>query len=136
MIKNSFVEDSKNKILKNIVGIEKGFDYYLGIVIEKEDEKDLEEKCNAICEKSSKNIKLLKICQIDEDTLLIFELNSEFAKSINGILKSISKYLDVPEYTVTYMKSLQDVAFSAWGEQFYNLIQSEDKKYWLKELKP
>lgn len=136
MIKNSFIEDSKNKILKSVVGIEKGFDYYLGIIIDKEDEKDLEEKCSAICEKSSGNIKLLKICQIDDDVLLIFELNSEFTKSINGILKSISKYLDVPEYTVTYMKSLQDIAFSTWGEQFYYLIQNEDKKYWLKELKP
>lgn len=133
---NSFIEEGKNKALKNIISIEKGFDYYLGIVIDKiNNEEDIQNSCKLIYEKSLKNIKLLDICKIDEKDFLIFELNSEFTNNINGILKSISKYLGVPEYTVTYMKSLYNMVFDTWGEQFYFNIVNKDKTIDLRTIK-
>ena len=133
---NSFIEEGKNKTLKNIISIEKGFDYYLGIVIDKiNNEEDIQNSCKLIYEKSLKNIKLLDICKIDEKDFLIFELNYEFTNNINGILKSISKYLGVPEYTVTYMKSLYNMIFDTWGEQFYFNIVNKDKTIDLRTIK-
>lgn len=136
MIKNSFIADSKDKFMKKIAPIEKGYDYYLGLVIDKKIIDDiLIEGCKEIYEKSSKNIRLIKICQIDDDKLLVFEINPEFAEfKINGILKSMSKYLRVTEYQVNYIKSLQAMVFDSWGEQLYFNIKDDDKIIDLKIL--
>lgn len=129
-IVNSFIDDKKG-LIKDIAKIDKGYDYYLGIVFSKiEDENLVQEQCGEIYNKSNKNIKLLKICDIDTSKLLIFEINSDFVKkNLNGVLLSISKYLEVEPYTVSYMKTLQDMVFNSWGDQFYFKIKDETKEY-------
>lgn len=137
MIKNSFIVDCKDKFMKKIAPIEKGYDYYLGLVIDKNIIDDIiTTGSKEIYEKSSKNIRLIKNCQIDNDKLLIFELNPEFADfKINGILKSMSKYLNVAEYQVNYINSLQTMVFDSWGEQLYKKIVDDNKEYSLDCLK-
>lgn len=137
MIKNSFIVDCKDKFMKKIAPIEKGYDYYLGLVIDKNLLDDIIiEGCKEIYEKSSKNIRLIKSCKIDNNKLLIFELNPEFADfKINGILKSISRYLKVTEYQVNYVNSLQTMVFDAWGTQLYTKIVDDNKEYLLDCLK-
>lgn len=127
---NSFVDDKKG-FLKDIVKMDKSYDYYLGLVVNKiEDVTIIQQHSEEIYNKSNKNVKLLKICDIDISKLLIFEINSEFVKkSLNGVLLSISKYLEAEPYTVSYMKTLQDMVFNTWGDQFYFKIKDDTKEY-------
>lgn len=129
-IVNSFVDDKKG-FLKDIVKMDKSYDYYLGLVVNKiEDVTIIQQHSEEIYNKSNKNVKLLKICDIDTSKLLIFEINSKFVKrSLNGVLLSISKYLEVEAYTVSYMKTLQDMIFNTWGDQFYFKIKDDTKEY-------
>lgn len=127
---NSFVDEKKG-FFKDIIKMDKNYDYYLGLVVNKiENVTVIQQHSEEIYNKSNKNVKLLKICDIDISKLLIFEINSEFVKkSLNGVLLSISKYLEAEPYTVSYMKTLQDMVFNTWGDQFYFKIKDDTKEY-------
>lgn len=133
---DSFIDDKKGK-LKDIIKLDKGYDYYLGIVvIELEDNSQIIQKCENIFLKSNKNLKLVDICKIDFNNLLIFEMNSDFIKgTINGILMSISKYLEIDQYTVPYMKTLYNMVFDSWEEQNYFKLYYKDIEYDLRMLR-
>lgn len=133
---DSFIDDKKG-FLKDIVKIDKGFDYYLGLVIDMiDDYSAVQEKCVEIYEKSGKNVKLLKVCDIDSNKLLIFEINSSFViKGLNGVLLSISKYLKIEKYTTSYMKTLQSMIFNSWEEQYYFTLKDGEKEYDLRILR-
>lgn len=133
---DSFIDDKKGK-LKDIIKLDKGYDYYLGIVvIELEDNSQIIQKCENIFLKSNKNLKLVDICKIDSNNLLIFEMNSDFIKgTINGILMSISKYLEIDQYTVPYMKTLYNMVFDSWEEQNYFKLYYKDIEYDLRMLR-
>ena len=133
---DSFIDDKKGK-LKDIIKLDKGYDYYLGIVVmELEDNSQIIQKCENIFLKSNKNLKLVDICKIDFNNLLIFEMNSDFIKgTINGILMSISKYLEIDQYTVPYMKTLYNMVFDSWEEQNYFKLYYKDIEYDLRMLR-
>ena len=133
---DSFIDDKKGK-LKDIIKLDKGYDYYLGIVVmELEDNSQIIQKCENIFLKSNKNLKLIDICKIDSNNLLIFEMNSDFIKgTINGVLMSISKYLEIDQYTVPYMKTLYNMVFDSWEEQNYFKLYYEDIEYDLRMLR-
>ena len=133
---DSFIDDKKGK-LKDIIKLDKGYDYYLGIVvIELEDNSQIIQKCENIFLKSNKNLKLVDICEIDSNNLLIFEMNSDFIKgTINGVLMSISKYLEIDQYTVPYMKTLYNMVFDSWEEQNYFKLYYKDIEYDLRMLR-
>lgn len=133
---DSFIDDKKGK-LKDIIKLDKGYDYYLGIVvIELEDNSQIIQKCENIFLKSNKNLKLVDICEIDSNNLLIFEMNSNFIKgTINGVLMSISKYLEIDQYTVPYMKTLYNMVFDSWEEQNYFKLYYKDIEYDLRMLR-
>lgn len=133
---DSFIDDKKGK-LKDIIKLDKGYDYYLGIVVmELEDNSQIIQKCENIFLKSNKNLKLIDICKIDSNNLLIFEMNSDFIKgTINGVLMSISKYLEVDQYTVPYMKTLYNMVFDSWEEQNYFKLYYKDIEYDLRMLR-
>lgn len=133
---DSFIDDKKGK-LKDIIKLDKGYDYYLGIVVmELEDDSQIIQKCENIFLKSNKNLKLVDICKIDSNNLLIFEMNSDFIKgTINGVLMSISKYLEIDQYTVPYMKTLYNMVFDSWEEQNYFKLYYKDIEYDLRMLR-
>lgn len=133
---DSFIDDKKGK-LKDIIKLDKGYDYYLGIVVmELEDNSQIIQKCENIFLKSNKNLKLIDICKIDSNNLLIFEMNSDFIKgTINGVLMSISKYLEIDQYTVPYMKTLYNMVFDSWEEQNYFKLYYKDIEYDLRMLR-
>lgn len=133
---DSFIDDKKGK-LKDIIKLDKGYDYYLGIVVmELEDNSQIIQKCENIFLKSNKNLKLVDICKIDSNNLLIFEMNSDFIKgTINGVLMSISKYLEIDQYTVSYMKTLYNMVFDSWEEQNYFKLYYKDIEYDLRMLR-
>lgn len=133
---DSFIDDKKGK-LKDIIKLDKGYDYYLGIVVmELEDNSQIIQKCENIFLKSNKNLKLVDICKIDSNNLLIFEMNSDFIKgTINGVLMSISKYLEIDQYTVPYMKTLYNMVFDSWEEQNYFKLYYKDIEYDLRMLR-
>ena len=133
---DSFIVDKKGK-LKDIIKLDKGYDYYLGIVVmELEDNSQIIQKCENIFLKSNKNLKLVDICKIDSNNLLIFEMNSDFIKgTINGVLMSISKYLEIDQYTVPYMKTLYNMVFDSWEEQNYFKLYYKDIEYDLRMLR-
>ena len=133
---DSFIDDKKGK-LKDIIKLDKGYDYYLGIVVmELEDNAQIIQKCENIFLKSNKNLKLIDICKIDSNNLLIFEMNSDFIKgTINGVLMSISKYLEIDQYTVPYMKTLYNMVFDSWEEQNYFKLYYKDIEYDLRMLR-
>lgn len=135
-IVDSFIDDKKGK-LKDIIKLDKGYDYYLGIVVrELEDNSQIIQKCENIFLKSNKNLKLIDICKIDSNNLLIFEMNSDFIKgTINGVLMSISKYLEIDQYTVPYMKTLYNMVFDSWEEQIYFKLYYKDTEYDLRMLR-
>lgn len=135
-IVDSFIDDKKGK-LKDIIKLDKGYDYYLGIVVrELEDNSQIIQKCENIFLKSNKNLKLVDICKIDSNNLLIFEMNSDFIKgTINGVLMSISKYLGIDQYTVPYMKTLYNMVFDSWEEQNYFKLYYKDIEYDLRMLR-
>lgn len=140
-----FIESNKNKFLNGIVKIPKGYDWYLGIVIEidnfdigkkPEIDKMLEQKCEIIYEKSNKNIKLLKICLLDSYTVLLFGLNAEpFNNDIKGILKSICKYIECKIFEVSYLKKLYNMVYSVWGDQQYKYLIYDNKALDLRLLR-
>lgn len=133
---DSFIDDKKGK-LKDIIKLDKGYDYYLGIVVmELENNSQIIQKCENIFLKSNKNLKLIDICKIDSNNLLIFEMNSDFIKgTINGVLMSISKYLEIDQYTVPYMKTLYNMVFDSWEEQNYFKLYYKDIEYDLRMLR-
>ena len=133
---DSFIDDKKGK-LKDIIKLDKGYDYYLGIVVmELEGNSQIIQKCENIFLKSNKNLKLIDICKIDSNNLLIFEMNSDFIKgTINGVLMSISKYLEIDQYTVPYMKTLYNMVFDSWEEQNYFKLYYKDIEYDLRMLR-
>lgn len=133
---DSFIDDKKGK-LKDIIKLDKGYDYYLGIVVmELEDNSQIIQKCENIFLKSNKNLKLIDICKIDSNNLLIFEMNSDFIKgTINGVLMSISKYLEIDQYTVPYMKTLYNMVFDSWEKQNYFKLYYKDIEYDLRMLR-
>ena len=104
--------------------------------MELEDNSQIIQKCENIFLKSNKNLKLIDICKIDSNNLLIFEMNSDFIKgTINGVLMSISKYLEIDQYTVPYMKTLYNMVFDSWEEQNYFKLYYEDIEYDLRMLR-
>ena len=133
---DSFIDDKKGK-LKDIIKIDKGYNYYLGIVVDEiEDNSQIMKNCEDIYLKSNKNLKLIDICKIDSNNLLIFEVNLDsFKGTINGILMSISKYLETDQYTVSYMKTLHNMTFDSWGGQIYFKLIYKDVEYDLRMLR-
>lgn len=133
-IMDVFIEDGKNKFMKGLAPIEKSYDYYMGVIIDDlRDDKKIQECCKEIYEKSEKNLRLIKICEIDDKKLLIFEFKSEFVKPrVNGIVASISKYLCVKKYELKYIHTLQTLCFDSWDNQKYFKIVDGKKEYELK----
>ena len=140
-----FIESNKNKFLNSIIKIPKGYDWYFGLILDIDDfdlgaiphiDSYIEQQCNIIYEKSSQNIKLLKICILGNRDLLVFGLNATpFNNDIRGILKSICKYLKLKQYKVNYLKNFYNVIFSVWGEKQYGLLICDDRAYNLDLLK-
>ena len=63
-------------------------------------------------------------------------MNSDFIKgTINGVLMSISKYLEIDQYTVPYMKTLYNMVFDSWEEQNYFKLYYKDIEYDLRMLR-
>lgn len=136
-IVNSFIELEKGSMLKKIAPIEKAYDYYLGLVLDKFDnESDIKDRCLEIYDKSEKSIRLIKICNIDDKKLLIFEFKSEYVKSnVNGVLASMGKYLKANAYQLKYINTLSSMAFDTWGCQKYFKIIDGTKEYPLNIMK-
>ena len=136
-----FMEKSKNKFLNLITKLPKEFDWYLGIVIDLgiDDlitDEEITKKCEKIYVKSEKHIKLLKICLIDDYTLLLFGTDPiPYGSNIKGVVKSICKYLDCEVYDVTFIRCLMDMVFNAWEEQQYFILVNENKAYDLKMVR-
>lgn len=136
-IMDIFIEDGKNKFMKNLAPIEKDYDYYMGVIIEdRRSNEELQKCCKEINDKSDKNLRMIKICKIDNKKLLIFEFKSEFVKPVVcGVVASICKYLKVEKYHLEYINSLHSIIFDAWGSQQYYKITDGNKEYELKILK-
>lgn len=138
-----FLEKSKDKFLNNLIKIPKGYDWYLGLVIDSEilDVRQLISKCDNIYEKSDKHLKLLKEFDIDKYELLLFAADLEpYSNNVKGVVKSIAKYIDCKVYDVTYIRYFRQMIFNAWGEQQYFYIIDHDKSehgvaYDLKSIK-
>lgn len=132
---DGFLEKSKNKFLNNLVKIPKQYDWYLGLVLEIDSDEivaneDLEKQCNEVYEKSEKHLQLLKICLLDEYTLLLFGTDPMFYNSnVIGVIKSICRYLKCPTYSPNYMKYLSSMVFDVWGERKYHYLISDNKAY-------
>ncbi len=136
-----FLEKSKDKFLNRIAKISKDYDWYLGIVLdlgidEIITDEEISNRCEEIYIKSEKHLKLLKICCLDDYTLLLFGTDPiPYSSNIKGVINSICRYLKCKLYPVTYVKYFRDMIFNCWGEQKYHYLISENKAYDLKEVK-
>mgnify|MGYP003290078069 CR=1 FL=1 len=130
-----FLEKSKNKFLNNLVKIPKQYDWYLGLVFHLDSDdiitnEEITERCTSVYEKSDKHLQLLKICLIDDHTLLLFGIDPvPFNSNIVGIIKSICRYLDCPIYSPKYMKNFGNMVIDVWGEQKYKYLIADDRAY-------
>lgn len=140
-----FLENSKDKFLNNLIKIPKGYEWYLGIVIDSEQINyiEIKNKCNEIYEKSKEHLKLLEIYNIqDKDGMkdvFLFAFNP-ITNNIKGTINSIAKYLNCKTYEVTYVRYFRQMIFNAWGEQQYFYLIDHTKTeeglaYDLKALK-
>ena len=129
-ILNYCVNTVKEFPFKDYFKIDKKFEHILGVVTDKEVNKEVIQIIN---EKSSGNVFFIGDAQIDNLIINFFALKG--VMSSTPLLNSINKYLgNTDKIEVYFVPSLKDMCIDQWGELIYNYFIINSKKINVKYL--